>query len=301
MSINLITFEIIKQYLERHGGSGSNIEIESLSITENGTYTASTGYAYNPVSVNVPAFEPAGTMIINENGTFDVAQYSAASVNIPIPPQPSGTLSISENGVYDVASYASANVSVAGGGITYDDIAMQMYNSEFVAPIATIIVSNAFRQNAKITSVAFPACSLIGNNAFLYCSNLKNVSFPVCELIGDTAFYSCALESVSFSLCKVIMTGAFSDCRNLHTAVFTSCENISNYAFAGCKMLTELHLEGVNSVPLLSNISAFRFTPIVGSSATAGRYGSVFVPASLYQSFLTASNWSNISSRIVSV
>ena len=39
--------------------TGSNVEIESLSVTENGTYTAPTGKAYSPVTVNVvggPAF-----------------------------------------------------------------------------------------------------------------------------------------------------------------------------------------------------------------------------------------------------
>ena len=35
------------------GGGGSDITVESLSVTENGTYTAPTGKAYSPVTVNV--------------------------------------------------------------------------------------------------------------------------------------------------------------------------------------------------------------------------------------------------------
>ena len=35
------------------GGGGSSVTVESLSVTTNGTYTAPTGKAYSPVSVNV--------------------------------------------------------------------------------------------------------------------------------------------------------------------------------------------------------------------------------------------------------
>lgn len=95
--------------------------------------------------------------------------------------------------------------------------------------------------------------------------------------------------------------GAFYGCSSLTTASFPAVKNISQQAFKNCIRLTELHLEGVSSVPLLSGTSHFLSTPIGGYSNTAGQYGSVFVPASLYESFLTAANWSKISSRIVSV
>lgn len=36
------------------GGGGSSVDVESLSVTENGTYTAEEGKAYSPVNVNVP-------------------------------------------------------------------------------------------------------------------------------------------------------------------------------------------------------------------------------------------------------
>ena len=35
------------------GGGGSSVTVEELSVTENGTYTAPTGKAYSPVTVNV--------------------------------------------------------------------------------------------------------------------------------------------------------------------------------------------------------------------------------------------------------
>lgn len=48
-----------KRYLDPMGnlinGGGSDITVEPLSVTENGIYTAPSGKAYSPVTVNVPA------------------------------------------------------------------------------------------------------------------------------------------------------------------------------------------------------------------------------------------------------
>ena len=42
------------------GGGGSSVTVESLGVTENGTYTAPTGKAYSPVTVNVGGGVPTG-------------------------------------------------------------------------------------------------------------------------------------------------------------------------------------------------------------------------------------------------
>ena len=39
------------------GGGGSSVDVESLSVTANGTYTAEEGKAYSPVTVNVSGGE----------------------------------------------------------------------------------------------------------------------------------------------------------------------------------------------------------------------------------------------------
>jgi hypothetical protein len=61
-----------------------------------------------------------------------------------------------------------------------------------------------------------------------------------------------------------------------------------------------LYLTSVSSVPVLG-YGTFSYTPIGGFSDLAGRYGSVYVPASLVSAFKTANNWRTISSRIVGV
>lgn len=61
----------------------SNVDVEPLAVTENGTYTAPKGKAYSPVSVNVPqGIQPTGTKQITENGTYDVTEFASAEVNV---------------------------------------------------------------------------------------------------------------------------------------------------------------------------------------------------------------------------
>ena len=55
-------------------GGGSSIVVEELSVTENGTYNAETGKAYNPVNVNVPttggSLEPKDANFYDYDGTL---------------------------------------------------------------------------------------------------------------------------------------------------------------------------------------------------------------------------------------
>lgn len=52
-----------------------------------------------------------GTINIDQNGTYDVAQYAEANVAVP---EPTGTIDITQNGEVDVTEYATANVAVPG-------------------------------------------------------------------------------------------------------------------------------------------------------------------------------------------
>ena len=119
----------------------------------------------------------------------------------------------------------------------------------------------------------------MGNSAFYYCTNLTNINFPNCTSIGSYAFQYCS-SLVSVSLPK--------------------CVNIYNYAFRSCRYLISLYLLG-SSIVSLGGASVFNSTPISTYSTSAGRYGSIFVPSSLYASYKTATYWSAFSSRFVSV
>ena len=84
------------------GGSGGDVTVESKSIDANGTYTAPTGKAYSPVTVDVPNSYAAGDEgKVVSNGQL-VAQTAHAEVT--------------SNGTIDTTLNDSVVVNVSGGG-----------------------------------------------------------------------------------------------------------------------------------------------------------------------------------------
>lgn len=156
----------------------------------------------------------------------------------------------------------------------------------------------AFSTCNKLTTVDFPELLSTNTSAFYNCTNLTTVSFPKLLTIGYDAFANCSkLTSISFPVATCIEGSAFRGCTNLTTVSLPAVISIGTNAFQRCYNLTSLYLSG-SSVCNLSNSNAFTSTPIGGYSASAGTYGSIFVPASLVDAYKTASNWSYFADRI---
>lgn len=191
-------------------------------------------------------------------------------------------------------------------------------------PELTSIPSHAFRNCGSLTSVyipnaisidsyAFFNCSLslysvsfskttyIGPSAFNQCYSLNGVSFPSASYIGSYAFAYCSsLGSAVFPTVKTIGSGAFGNCTLMSEITFNAVSSIAAYAFSKCWYLLSVYLLG-SSVCKLANVNAFISTPISNYSTKAGRYGSIYVPSSLWSSYISATNWVNYSSRLVSI
>lgn len=253
---------------------------------------------------------------------------------------PSGTLSISSNGVYNVMSYASVDVSVAGDllpsainktltRLEYSDITaittpgMFEFNlslSYVSLPNCISLNSNVFHGcpitelympllssassavfwGTRMSSVSFPNLPYVNQTLFYQCTKLESYYLPAVTYVSQGGFQVCtALPYVTFPLVSYIGQYAFSGCSALSTAEFSILAKISNNAFRDCKSLMSLYLYS-DSVCSASGANIFTNTPMAASSYT-GAFGSVFVPASLVDSYKANSVWSSIADRITAI
>lgn len=73
-------------YPESTGETSGDVTVRPLSVVENGTYTAPSGSAYNPVDVNVEAEVTVEALSVASNGTYTAPSgtaYTPVTVNVP--------------------------------------------------------------------------------------------------------------------------------------------------------------------------------------------------------------------------
>lgn len=170
-------------------------------------------------------------------------------------------------------------------------------------PACTSLSADAFQSCSALTTAYFPSCSNVYGYAFANCPSLVEVSLPVVRQISACAFSRTGLLFISLPSIAYIYSSAFYSCFTLSTVIIGSPEQsgggIMISAFAHCYKLKSFYLLQQIS---LSASGAFYSTPIAGYlSSTGGVYGSIFVPSSLYDTYISMNNWSYFSSRFVSL
>lgn len=203
-----------------------DITVESLTATENGTYTAPTGKAYSPVNVNVATPTPTGTITITDNGTYDVTEKAEAIVNVAGATEPYIEETYNENG--ELIDY-----------VFHGYTKIRDYAFYYCKSLAFDSLPN------EITS--------IGNGAFSSCQSLALTSLPSgVTRIGNNAFSSCknlALTELPNGI-TFIGLATFSGCEKLAiTSIPSGVTLISSTAFKGCISLTKITFRGTpNSI-----------------------------------------------------
>ena len=196
-----------------------------------------------------------------------------------------------------LTEYTNDRVSLIGENTFYKCSSLISVNF----PAVTTICSGAFQQCSSLTSISFPAVNNISNYAFSNCYNLVSIDLPAAIYIGANAFARCSkLTTVILPVVQEIWAQAFMSCSSLTTVSLSATNVIRDSAFAYCYNLISLYLNG-SSICTLSKSTALYSTPIGGYSKSAGRYGSIFVPASLLASYKAATNWTYFSSRFVGI
>ena len=154
------------------------------------------------------------------------------------------------------------------------------------------------------------AISFIDDTNFLTIGDIGRSAFKSCPItyinhpeglfdIGSQAFQNISqLSYFSSPYTYRISMSAFQGCSNLAFVRLTSVQSMAGYAFSGCNKLSVLDLQSCSSIPTIGG-GIFNNTPI-SKSTYLGYYGSIYVPTSLYNDFITNTNWTRYAQRITS-
>ena len=163
---------------------------------------------------------------------------------------------------------------------------------------AQTIGSYAFT-SARFSSISLPYCKSIYTTAFGHNPSLKTISLPQCTYIGGgNVFINCsALSSISAPALTTLSGGSiFANCTALTTLSFPKLATLSGVGvFYSCTNLSSLYLMN-SAVCTLPSRATFNSGPF-SSTGT----GTIYVPASLYNSYLASTNWKSFSARLASI
>lgn len=207
---------------------------------------------------------------------------------------------ISDNAFYNCKQLVEANfpscISIGSSAFAY---CFSLISINF--PLLGIINSTTFAGCSSLINLSLPQVSFINFAGFRSCINLQSVNLSQLLSLSGQAFSGCSgLQTIKLSNCSIVFSSAFYNCKSLTTVSIPVCTSFGAYAFSGCWNLISLYLNQVSSIPTFG-VGMFASTPISNYSTVAGRYGSIFVPSSLYTAFTTATSWSAYSARMVSV
>ena len=281
---------------------GGTFVTETLNVSVNNTYYPGQGVdGFSQVVVDVPQSVIGFTQKNLTEGTIEIinldnsASFVASSafmnnkkiqtVNLPY------ATSVGATAFYECISLTQVSLPVCS---YIDRWAFGYCNSltQVSLPVCSSIDMWTFGYCTSLTQVSLPVCSYIGSSAFYGCTSLTQVSLPVCEYICYNAFRSCSsLSQVILPMCSYIDNQVFIDCYSLSQVSLPVCSKISNYTFYNCSSLSIITI-GYSSVCSLYSSNTFTNTQITSST------GSIYVPASLVDSYKSATNWSYFSTQI---
>ena len=291
------------------------------TFSEDGVYSAS-AYGVNGWSrVTVSVASKLKSCHILADGVYRASDYDIVGWKEIVVSVMSGynVSFIADNAFNGDVTLVSANfpsASTIGNGAFANCVNLE--TASF--PVCETMGHDAFANCVQLSEAYLPQCTNIESWAFAHCSNLQNLTIGTsCSAVGAWAFVGCeSLTGVALPNCTAIGSNAFADCSNLSYVDLPKCQVIGSRAFRpiateygsvvniylpSCTTIYEeafwhdvrVYLTGDVVVDLKST-DAFP-----DASSAYQTWDMVYVPESLYDSYLSHSVWRLMSGFIRSI
>ena len=266
-------------------GGGSSIDVEALSVTQNGTYTAPSGKAYSPVTVNVSGGGSSGNMsdpirFFDYDGTL-VASYSSVPASLPSVPTHTGLTNGTWNYTLQQVTTQFNDAGACDVGANYDtvsgatEIDIELYDGRLhpylsLAVNGTVSVdwgdgstpdtatgtslttrlSSIHHEYASEGKYTIKVAKTSGTGYSLYCAS----SYPLLNKQSGVSqanrVYANCVKTVRVGADCTIGNYAFIYCYSMESVSLpSSVTSIGNYAFQNCSSLTSVTIpSGVTSI-----------------------------------------------------
>lgn len=244
--------------------------VNPLSVASNGTYFASSGYAFNPVTVDILYNEDSKeneildrtiSGIYSNSAITSVGQYAFAGCGWLDGISLSRCTEIKNNAFYNCLRLSSIDLqSVKAIGLS----------AFFGCKSLTSITSTTFPNITTINAMAFAYCDSLSfvdlpsikawkmspagdyglsSSVFVGCSNLTSVYLNSVQYIPSWCFRDCSrLTTISAPNASYIDSFAFTSCFRLSTISLSQVSTIYSYAFSGCSGLTTVSFPELSSI-----------------------------------------------------
>lgn len=181
------------------------------------------------------------------------------------------------------------------GSEIYNDLGITRKDIISVSlPNCVSVGSYAFQSCNNLNTVDLPVCENVDYCAFDYCSSIQSINIPNCKVIDYAGLGNLkVLQSISLPLCESIGTYGMNNCYALTSISLPLCSYIGQNGFYGCSSLSVAYIgTGIDTVCVLNTTDAFGNCPALTS---------IYVPASLVESYKTATNWTYFSNKIFGI